>query len=527
MTRLGLRGKRLMRRGLPALGLQRLGAGALAAMLAAGVAETAWAESLADAISLAYQTNPTLQAQRANLRATDETYVQARAGYRPTANIQGSGNWYWQKYASCQILFGCYSGASGGFSQNYNELNAQVQVTQPIYTGGRATARVRAAEAEVLAGREQLRQTEGQVMLGVIQAFEDVRRDEQALAIRIDNVGVLKRQVDETLARFQVGEVTRTDVAQSEAQLAAAQALLSSAQAQLASSRAAYANVVGQSPGTLQPEPPFKIFPTTVDEAFDTVEYNNPQIRQADYSEEAAEAQIAEAKAARMPQVGLQGSYGYQQPISPFNTNANVRSTTASVVFSQPLFAGGSVLSEIRQYTEQANAARIQLEQARRTSIQNVSQAWNGLLAARANIVADQEQVRAARVAFEGTRAEQQAGLRTTLEVLSAQEVLEEAQLSLVNARHDEYVASATVLNVMGLLEAKNLVPGIDGEPGSHSFNQLKHAPGYVPGVDEAVSGIDSIGSKGVRQLPPEVDAPIATGSPADTRPPGAAPLAK
>ncbi len=228
-----------------------------------------------------------------------------------------------------------------------------------------------------------------------------------------------------------------------------------------------------------------------------------------------------------MPQVGLQGSYGYQQPISPWDTSANVRSTTASIVFSQPLFAGGSVTSQIRQYTEEANVARLQLEQARRVSIQNVSQAWNGLLAARANIVADEEQVRAARVAFEGTRAEQQAGLRTTLEVLSAQQVLEEAQLSLVNARHDEYVASASVLSVMGLLEAKNLVPGIDGEPGSHSFNQLKHATGYVPGVDQVVPAIDSIGSKGVRQLPPEVDAPIATGSSADARPPGAQPPPK
>ncbi len=511
-----------MRRGLPALRLQRLGAGVLAAAFAAGGAGAgaAYAESLADAITLAYQTNPTLQAQRANLRATDETYVQARSGYRPSANIQASGNWYWQKYASCQILFGCYSGASGGFSQNYNQLNAQLSVTQPIYTGGRATSRVRAAEAQVLAGREQLRQTEGQVMLNVVQAYEDVRRDEQALAIRKDNVAVLQRQVDETRARFEVGEVTRTDVAQSEAQLAAAQAMLSSAQAQLASSRATYAAVIGQSPGTLEAEPAFRIFPATVDEAFDTVEYNNPQIRYADYSEEAAEAQVAEAKAQRMPQVGLQGSYGYQQPISPFDTNANVRSTTASIVFSQPLFAGGSVMSQIRQYTEEANVARLQLEQARRVSIQNVSQAWNGLLAARANIVADQEQVKAASVAFEGTRAEQQAGLRTTLEVLSAQQVLEEAQLSLVQALRDEYVASATVLNVMGLLEAKNLVPGIDGQPGSHSFEQLKHAPGYVPGVDEVVPAIDSIGSKGVRTLPPEADAPITTGS-ADSRPAG------
>ena len=510
-----------MQRGFAALVSRRVGAGALAASLATVWGGAASAESLADAISLAYQTNPTLQAQRANQRATDETYVQARAGFRPTANIQAQGTWYWQKYASCQILFGCYSGATGGFSQNYNELNAQLAITQPIYTGGRATAKLRAAEAQVLAGREQLRQAEGQVMLSVIQAYEDVRRDEQALQIRKDNVGVLQRQVDETRARFEVGEVTRTDVAQSEAQLAAAQALQSSAQAQLASSRATYAAVIGQSPATLEPEPDFKIFPTTVDEAFDTVEYNNPAIRNADYSEEAAEAGVAEAKAERMPQLGLQGSYGYQQPINPFNTSANVRSTTASVVLTQPLFAGGAVASQIRQYVEEANVARLQLEQARRVSIQNVSQAWSALLAARANIVADEEQVSAARIAFEGTRAEQRAGLRTTLEVLSAQQVLEEAQLALVGARHDEYVAAATVLNVMGLLEARNLVPGIENQPGSHSFEQLKRAPGYVPVIDETIAGIDGIGQKNVRELPPEVDKPIATGAP-DAGPPAA-----
>ena len=512
-----------MRRGLPAQRLRRLGAGVLAVLTATGFACAASAESLADAIALAYQTNPTLQGQRAQQRVTDESYVQARAGFRPTADLRATGTWYWQHYATCQILFGCFSGSTGGYNQNYNQLNAQVSVTQPIYTGGRATARMKAAEAQVLAGREQLRQAEAQVMLAVIQAYEDVRRDEQALAIRKDNVAVLQRQVDETRARFEVGEVTRTDVAQSEAQLAAAGALLSSAGAQLASSRAAYASQIGQSPGTLEPEPEFKIFPTTVDEAFDTVEYNNPSIRYAEYAEAAAEAGVAEARAQRMPQLGLQGSYGYEQPIHPWDTSANVRSTTAAVVLSQPLFAGGAVESQIRQYAEQANIARIQLEQSRRTSIQNVSQAWSVLLAAKANIVADEEQVKAARVAFEGTRAEQQAGLRTTLEVLSAQQVLEDAQLSLVNARHDEYVAAAGVLGVMGLLEAKNLVPGIENLPGGHSFEQLKHAPGYVPGIDEAVSTIDSIGSSRVVRLPPKVDEPMTTG-PADAAPPGAAP---
>ena len=493
-----------MSRRLMGLGAS-VGVLALASAVGTGAAN---AESLADAITLAYQTNPTLQAQRASLRSTDETYVQARAGYRPTASISANTSFQWQWIGTPQCtVFGCQAAYT-----STNQLSASLNVTQPLYTGGRATARVRAAEASVLAARENLRQEEAQVMGAVIQAYMDVRRDEQALTIRVDNVGVLQRQVDETRARFEVGEVTRTDVAQSEAQLAAAQALLSSAQAELAVSRAGYAATVGQSPTKLEPEPAFKVFPTTIDQAFDTTQENNPAVRAADYNQEGAEANVAEFKAQRMPQISLQGSYGYAQPVSPFDSNLNQRSATVAAVLSQPLFTGGQTSSEIRQAVEQENIARLQYEQTKRTAVQNVSQAWSRLLAARANISADEEQVRAARVAFEGTRAEQQAGLRTTLEVLSAQQVLENAQLDLVNARHDEYIAAATVLSVMGLLEARNLVAGIDQSPGGHSFDQLKHTLGYVPGVEDGVSALDSIGARPIDRRPPPVDAPLTTG---------------
>ena len=485
-----------------------LNAGVCALSLLVASVQSARADTLVDAIALAYGTNPTLQGERAQLRFTDETYVQARAGYRPTASASASGTWSWEKLGTptCTVL-GCLPASS-----NINSLSTTVSLTQPLYTGGRATARVRGAEADVLAGRETLRQTEGQVMLSVIQVYMDVRRDEQSLAIRKDNVAVLQRQVDETRARFDVGEVTRTDVAQSEAQLAAAQSLLSSAQAQLANSRAAYAAVVGQSPAGLDPEPAFKVFPETVEQAYDTTRQNNPAIRKADYTQQGAEAQLAEAKAQRMPSLALQGQFGYSQPIDPWAPSMYDRSFTAGVVLSQPLFTGGVTSSQIRQAVEQDNFARIQLEQARRTADQDIAQSWNRLLAARANITADEEQVRAARVAFEGTRAEQQVGLRTTLEVLNAQQVLEEAQLALVNARHDEYLASASVLNVMGLLEARDIAPQVALEEGGHSFEQLKHTFGYVPGVEDGVSALDSLGAPTIVRAPPAVDAPITTG---------------
>ena len=489
-----------------------LSVGACAAVLVAASAGSSRADTLLDAIALAYQTNPTLQSQRAQLRFTDETYVQARAGYRPSinANVQTTFNWQRVGTPSCSV-FGC-----GDSSPESNDVSASISLTQPLFTGGRVTAQVRGAEADVLAARENLRRIEGQVMLQAVQAYVDVRRDEQSLAIRKENVAVLQRQVDETRARFEVGEVTRTDVAQSEAQLAAAQSQLSTAQAQLAVSRAAYASVIGQSPAQLEPEPPFKVFPDTVDQAFDTAEQNNPSIRAADYSEQGAGAAVAEAKAGRLPTVSLQTQYGYQQPVNPLDASLNTRSLVAGVVVSQPLFSGGLTSSRIRQALEQENYARVQLELARRTTTESVSQSWNQLLASRANIAAGEEQVRAARIAFEGTRAEQQVGLRTTLEVLNAQQVLRDSELSLVNARHNEYVAAATVLNVMGLLEAKNLVPDVDQLPGGHSFGQLKHAFGYLPPWENVVSSLDSVAGPDIRKAPPPVDAPITTGRAAE-----------
>ncbi len=479
--------------------------------MVAAAASGSRAESLADAIALAYQTNPQLQEQRAQLRFTDENYVQARTGFRPTVTSSAQGAFTWQQLGKRTVKSQCTFLGCPDATPETSTLSANLTINQPVYTGGRATAQVRGAEADVLAGREELRRIEGGTVLAVIQAYVDIRRDERALEIRKENVAVLQRQVEESRARFDVGELTRTDVAQSEAQWADAEGRLSAAQAQVAFSRASYAAVVGQSPGTLEPEPVFKVFPDTVEQAFDTAEQNNPAIRKASYAQESADANIAEAKARRLPTVGLQAQYGYSQPLHPFTPQEYTRSFSAGVIVNQPFFNGGLTTSQIRQAVEQGNFARLQLEQARRQATQDISQAWNTLLSARANIKANEEQVRAARIAFEGSRAEQQVGLRTTLEVLNAQLVLSQAELQLISARHDEYVASASLLNTMGLLEAQNLVADIKPQPGSHSTEQLKRAFGYIPVLEEGVSALDSIGGPSVHRLPPKVDAPIST----------------
>ena len=495
-------------------------AGLFAAVCSAGLmaAAGAAAETLADAIALAYQTNPTLQEQRAAQRAIDETYVQARTGLRPTLSASASA-------ARQEVEFGqartdlvdtdnnpltppvlVTTDSSEGSSSD-----ASLSVTQPLYTGGRVTSQISASRADVMAGREGLRAVEAGVLAGVIQAYVDVRRDQERLRISQENVAVLQRQLDEAGARFEVGEITRTDVAQAEARRAAAKAGLSSAQAQLAISRAAYAAIVGQNPGELAPEPSLaNLLPATVDEAFDKAEANNPTLLAAAYNEQASRARNAAARAERRPTVGLRGSLGYSGQgsgdDSPFQDYD--RALSASVVASVPIFTGGLTNSRVRQSAERNNADRIAIEGARRDALQDVAQAWNQLLGARANLVANEEQVRAARIAFEGVREEQQVGLRTTLDVLNAEQELRNAELSLVNTRRDEYVASALVLSAAGMLEARYLIPDVDVYDPAANFDRVKRSWGWVP-WEHAVEVIDRVGAPIIGPAPE--DSPIAT----------------
>jgi outer membrane protein len=477
----------------------RLLAAVCSAGLLTGLAAAAHAESLADAIALAYQTNPTLQGQRALQRALDESIVAAKTGLRPDASVQASITT--SRFDPEQVLT----------PNPYNTSSATLSINQPIYTGGRVSAGISAAQADVLAGRENLRRVESNVLGSVIQAYVDVRRDQESLRISQENVTVLSRQLEETKARFEVGELTRTDTAQAEARLAQAQASLSSAQAQLAISRASYAAVVGQSPGTLEPEPALAtLLPATVDDAFDAAEKNNAQVLAADYVEQASRARVAQAKAQYLPTLSLQASAGAQgfgpSGHSPFNNSE--RALTASAVATIPLFTGGLTESNIRAAKERNNADRVAIESARRTVLQSVSQAWNQLLGARAVLISNEEQVRASTVAFEGVRQEAQVGLRTTLDVLNAEQELRGAELALANAKHDEYVAAAAVLSSVGKLEARNLVPATPIYDPKTSFDKLSHAWGWVP-WEPVIHALDKVLAPS--EGPAPADVPVAT----------------
>jgi outer membrane protein len=481
-------------------------AGLLAAICTAGLIVGAgtpvFAESLADAIALAYQTNPTLREQRANLRALDESVVQARAGYRPEVGLSAGYTTQYQKYGTPQ------GSVFTGFSDDYrgSSTSAALTINQPLYTGGQVRSQISAAQADIETGRQNLRTVESSILTQVIQAYVDVRRDIEALRIADDNVAVLRRQLDEAKARFEVGEITRTDVAQAEARLAASISQQASARAQLAISRANYAAVVGQNPGDLEEEPSLAgLLPGTVDDAFALAEVNNPGLLAADFAEQASRARVAQAKSATRPTVSLQGRLGAsgsaQNSNDPFQDYDQSVSGTVNV--SVPLFTGGQISSSIRQAQERNNADAAAIEGARRTALQDVARAWNQLLGARASLTANEEQVRAARIAFEGVRQEAQVGLRTTLDVLNAQQELRSAELSLINARRDEYLASALVLAAIGRLEARYLTPETTLYDPAGPAAKVYRSFGWVP-WEPVIGAVDHVLAPAIGPAPEE-----------------------
>jgi len=504
----------------------RLLAATVCTTVIGGVAAPASAETLADAVALAYQNNPTLQAQRATQRALDENYVQARSGWRPTLSLSAAAAYNETRIPGRAAGAGLDRNGDGipdavryGIFET-NSSRAGLTFSQPIWTGGRVSASVNAANADVLAGRENLRRVEAQVLASVIQAYSDTRRDQETLRIRQENVNVLTRQLQESNARFDVGEVTRTDVAQSQARLSQAQALLQSAVAQLAITRATYATLVGQNPGELTPEPSLAfLLPADPDEAYKVADEFNPQLRAQQFTEQASRARIAGARAERMPNVSLSATYGFSGPAIPdrpddvLQRDLYTRGVTAQIGASVPLFSGGLTNSRVRQAVERNNADRITVEGVRRTVLQQVTTFWSQLIAARANITSSDEQVRAARIAAEGTRQEQQVGLRTTIDVLNAEQELRQAELNAVTSRRDEYVAAANVLATMGRLEGRNLVPSVPQYDAAKNFRKLRMTWGWVP-WEEAVGAVDQLATPWPAHKPGEkpIEAPKGAG---------------
>ena len=476
-----------------------LGAGLFAAPVSA--------ESLRDAIALAYRTNPTIQAQRALQRSLDETVVQARAGLRPELNATATASYSRSDVQGTSVDFdgdGVPDVTTGGVTES-DSGSVSISLSQTLYSGGRVARNISAAEAGVLEGRENLRDTEQQLVVAVVQAYVDVLRDLEILRVRQENLQVLRRQLEESNARFEVGEITRTDVAQSEARLAQSEADLASAQAQLSTSRAAYAAVVGQTPSELSAPGPLAGLPADFDAALDVALQRNPGFLAATYNLRQAEANVAAARAVYRPTAGLTASYGGSDQLEDFDPGRSTRFSAGATV-RVPLFTGGLNRSRVAQALEQANAAQAQVAAERRSVLQSVSSAYANLISSRAGVTANEEAVRAARVAAEGVRQEQQVGLRTTLDVLNAELELRSAEISLAVARRNDYVAQAQLLAAMGVLEAASLAEVETYDPTSN-YERVRNRGGLP--WDFVVEALDRVAAPAIRATPAGESAPI------------------
>lgn len=423
-------------------------AGSLAVVAGVSVGLPAAAQSLEEALIQAYQSNPTLSAARAQLRATNERVPQALSGWRPTVEAQGSGG---------KAIDDDVRPVAG--NEGRSPASADLTVTQPLYRGGRTVAGTERAENEVLAERSRLASTEQDVLVAAVTAYADVWRDQSVLELNINNEQVLARQLEATQDRFDVGELTRTDVAQSESRLSSATADRIGAQGNLTTSRATFENVIGTYPTERLEQPPLPpVLPEDQQAILDLAEAANPSVLATSFDELAALRSVREVEGELLPTVELQGSVGYQHE----RTSRTSEGSTAEVlaVVRVPLYQQGAVSSRVREAKQIASQRRLQVREAIRRAREDAISAWERLLTARAQISALQESVRANEIALEGVRQENAVGARTVLDVLDAEQELLDAQVSLVSSQRDEIVASYEVLSAIGRMTAADL--GLD-----------------------------------------------------------------
>lgn len=430
----------------------------------AALAVPAQAETLESALIQAYQNNPALNSQRAQVRATDEGVPQALSGYRPKVSATVTGGALHQEVSTRT------GGVFANLSDNVAPLSYGVTATQTLFNGFQTGNKTRQAESQVLAARETLRFTEQTILLNAATAYMNLLRDTAILDLQRRNVEVLQEQLRQTRDRFNVGEVTRTDVAQSESRLAAGRSSVLLAEANYKTSAAVYRQVIGQDPHNLTAATPVDRFsPRTQIEAVGAGNAQHPSVVTAQYNVDAAVAQVKIAEGALMPTLSVQGSVLRSEWATI--TAANNYSAQVLGQLSVPIYQGGAEYSAIRQAKETLGQKRIDLDTARDQVRQNVVQSWGQLEAAKANIEATQAQVQSTEIALNGVREEARVGQRTTLDVLNAQQELVNARVSLVGAQRDRVVASYTLLAAVGRLSPQTLglhVPLYDAQVHYH-----------------------------------------------------------
>jgi outer membrane protein len=418
------------------------------------------ADTLRDALVKAYDTNPTLSGQRAAQRATDENVPLAKSSGRPSISATSS--------LDDNLIRG-----GNSFTTPERALRASVSVSVPVYRGGAVRNSVRAAETRVEAGQANLRGVEAQLFTDVVGAYNNVIRDEAIVGLNAQNVRVLETNLRASRDRFEVGDLTRTDVAQSEARLSLARAQLQSAQATLISSRENYVRLVGTPPGTLEPPPALPHLPASPDVAVTVALDNNPNLIAARRARAATDFDVRVAQAGRLPQFGVNAGQSYFNYLGTLGAGSaglggasagQVGSATSvGVSVNLPIFQGGRPAAQIRQAQELRGQAIERATEVERQVISSARSAYAVWTSSQEVIKSAEAAVNANKLSLEGVRAENSVGTRTILDILNAEQELLNSQVTLVTARRDAYVAGFNLLAAMGEAEARDL--GLDGGP--------------------------------------------------------------
>lgn len=429
--------------------------GLIASTAVLALAAPAAAETLQGALAKAYSNNPTLTAARAQQRATDENVALQLANGRPSSEVTGQ---YSENFLA----------PPNAFTFPARQVGGNINLNVPIYQGGSVRNGIRAADARVLAGQEQLRGTESSVFSQVVAAYNDVIRDMSIVELNRANVRQLQVNLQATRDRFEVGDLTRTDVAQSEARLSLAQGDLRTAEANLIGSRERYIQLVGEVPTDLQPPPPLPSLPATPDQAVEVAVKNNPDLAAAERVREASRYEVRVAEAGSRPRLSAfaQGQYSnFLNTLGSGLIGAGLaqQSSQASVGVQAtiPVYQGGRPAAQVRQAQARQSQALEQVIEAERAVVQQTRAAFASWRSSEEVIRSAEAAVAANRLSLEGVRAENSVGNRTIIEVLNAEQELLNAQVQLVTARRNAYVAAFTLLAAMGQAEARDL--NLDG----------------------------------------------------------------
>jgi len=437
----------------------------LTASLIVGAVLPVRAETLADALIAAYRNSNLLEQNQAILRAADEDVAQAVASLRPVVAFIADG-----QYGYSQTLL------DSGITVSNDGLFANYSVTaqMTLFDFGRTQLAIEAAKEIVLATREALIAIEQQVLLAAVSAFVDVRLQQEIVSLRENNVRVIAEQLRAAQDRFEVGEITRTDVAQAEARLAEARANLVVAQGDLAIARENYRAATGNYPGVLSALPAPPRTAATLDAARSVALRTHPSIRQAQREVKAAELNVARARANMKPTIAAQAQLSVDQD--------NLQENGVGINFNQTIYSGGALSSALRQAMANRDASFAGLKQRGVEVAETVGIVWSNLDVADASIAATEQQISAAQIAFDGVREEASLGARTTLDVLDAEQDLLDARASRLSAVAQRYIGIYQLLASMGLLTVDHLALGIPTYDPAAYYNAVRRAPTSIQG---------------------------------------------